>query len=644
VKYCRSNAFLLVGFMLVTILGLGLLGVFLGREIKTEFEDQIVNTTVLAAETVTQLAIEPAVIDALTGAKAPDAKHALDRLVAGTKARISNVTIRDHNGAVVYSLATPAASPAIAAAATRALAGAPHTVTESERLHVISALGLGPDVPRGTIDFELPQSVIAAHARNETRDVYRVLALGLGAVLLALLPLVAIATRRLRHQQADHAYEVRHDDATGLPNRAAFYERATTLLAGRGDAPSALILIDLDRFKEINDSLGHEAGDGVLKFVAARLRHALRDEDLIARLGGDEFAILVPSVPDAATAEVIAWKIRGKLDEQFLIQGIKLDVSASIGIALAPEHGDDIQTLMRQADVAMYAAKNARAGVNVYEAGEDPNSADQLGLIADLRTAVAECRLQLHYQPKALLENGYVEGVEALCRWIDPVRGFVSPGTFIPIAEQTGLIKPLTLWVVDEALRQAQEWRRRGIGLSIAVNISAQNLQDPNLTDDIAGLLAKWEADADWIVLEVTESAVMDDPELAIGRLDDLAGMGLQISIDDYGTGYSSLAYLKRLPISELKIDRSFVMNITSDQKDALIISSTVELGHNLGLRVVAEGVEREEDWIGLQMLGCDVAQGYFLGRPMSPGEITTWLEEPGRDYARVPVWSTDAA
>jgi diguanylate cyclase (GGDEF)-like protein len=639
VKRVRYNVAIVISFALVAALCVSLLGLALGREVNSELKDQVVSTSAASVAAIVTAVVQPAVTAAAASSDPDALAKVLDNLAAAAGPDVSGVTVRDAADRTIVSLGAPTPSTRSDRGPVKTKPGVVAFVA-GDHVHVVSPLQLVPGAAAGSIDVEIPNSAIEASVAVESRDVYNVLALGLGALFLALLPFVLLASRRLRSAQDSHAQELRVDVATSLPNRAAFYEHAEALLASpRAADGAALVLIDLDRFKEINDSLGHDAGDEVLKDVAARLRHALRDGDMLARLGGDEFAILFPSVPDAALAERIAWKISEQLNEPFTVQGIKLDIAASMGIALAPDHGDDIQMLMRRADVAMYAAKHAHAGVNVYDAAEDPNSADSLSLIADLRTAIEAGGLELHYQPKAVLQNGFVESVEALCRWTHAERGFISPGVFIPIAEQTGLVKPLTLWVVDEALRQAREWRREGIGLSISVNISAQNLKDPRLTDDFSALLAKYDAEADWITLEVTESAVMEDPEIAIARLDDLAGMGLEISIDDYGTGYSSLAYLKRLPISELKIDRSFVMNITSDQKDALIIGSTVELGHNLGLRVVAEGVEQEADWIGLQMLGCDIAQGYFLGRPMPAAKLREWLAEPGREYAKVPAW-----
>lgn len=398
-------------------------------------------------------------------------------------------------------------------------------------------------------------------------------------------------------------------------------------------APFALMLLDLDRFRAINDTLGHDQGDLVIKEIAKRLTETLSETDLISRLGGDEFAVLLKGVSDGDAALRAAEKVRAGVEHPITMDGMKIDIAANIGIAMSPVDERDVTTLMQKADVAMYQAKAARGGARVYDSTADGNTPERLGMIAELRHAIEQNELVLFYQPKARLDTGSVESVDALVRWRHPERGLVPPGMFIPLAEETGLIKEITVWVVDEALRQARQWRTLGTALPISVNISAQNLHDPALTSDIASRLDEWGADADWISLEITESAVMENPEGAVRGLAELADMGLEIAMDDYGTGYSALNYLKRLPLSELKIDRSFVSNITADQTDALIIGSTIELGHSLGLRIVAEGVETESDWLGPQMLGCDIAQGFFLGRPMPADEFDAWLTDSGRDF-----------
>jgi diguanylate cyclase (GGDEF)-like protein len=468
---------------------------------------------------------------------------------------------------------------------------------------------------------------------------HAVVAVALGlCVMNTLLLAGAVVLRHRGRDGGDPTPADLRDGLTRLANRASLTAAGTEALA-RSAAPGhtvALMLVDLDRFKDVNDSLGHGAGDRLLTAVADRLSRAVRDEDTVARLGSDEFAVLIPHVSNPAVVDAIAAKIRDVFATPFLLDDLRLSVDASIGVAVSPDHGTEINTLLQHADAAMQAAKHARAGLRMYDASKDPRSRDRLTLISELRDAIGQGQLTLHYQPKALLADGRVEGVEALCRWVHPERGFIPPNDFIPLAEETGLIKPITLWVVDEALRQAAEWRANGVGLAISVNISVQNLHDPTLNDEIASRLERWGADSDWIRLEITESAIMEDTHGAIRRLTGLADMGLELAMDDYGTGYSSLAHLKRMPLTELKIDRSFVTNLMADQTDALIVGSTVELGHSLGLRVVAEGVETEDEWAGLQMLGCDIAQGFFLGRPMPPDQLIAWLHASGREYVQV--------
>ena len=468
--------------------------------------------------------------------------------------------------------------------------------------------------------------------------------LGFAAPIATLVAVVTTLARRLRLQTQVHQVNVANDEPTSLPNRRRFYEIIEQWIDASTTTPFALVLIDLDRFRAVNDTLGHDVGDKLLRVVAQRLSHSVRDSDVVTRLGGDEFAILLKDVANDEDALNATRKIRRELESPFALDGLKIDIAGSMGITLCPAHGDDATTLLQKADVAMYQAKGTQSRVVVYDRSADANTPERLGMIAELRHAIDHDELVLHYQPKAQLEDGTIEGVEALVRWQHPTRGTIPPGLFIPLAEETGLIKPITDWVVDTALRQARAWREQGIALVISVNLSARNLHDPALGSHIAEMMRKWSAAGDWMCLEITESAVMEDPEAAIEGLNGLADMGLELSMDDYGTGYSALNYLKHLPLSEIKIDRSFVANVITDQTDALIISSTIELGHQLGLRVVAEGVETEDDWEGLQLLGCDVAQGYFLGRPMPPHELADWLTQSGRPYVRCEPVSADAA
>jgi len=435
-----------------------------------------------------------------------------------------------------------------------------------------------------------------------------------------------VTARRRMEEKLRH--QARHDALTDLPNRTVLHERLREAMGRRqgDDAPVALCLLDLDHFKEVNDTLGHEHGDLLLRQVAARLTRAVRPVDTVARLGGDEFALVLLAT-DAAEADAAALALGAALDAPFLIAGHSLQVGASIGIALGPAHGRDSATLLRRADVAMYAAKRAGGGgYAVYAPEQDAALPARLSLIADLRHALVDGALALHYQPQVAVGSGRVVGVEALARWPHPTHGFVPPDQFIPLAEGMGLIGALTDWVLDTAIRQCRVWRDAGHALVVAVNLSAATLHDARLPTTISRLLRVHGVPAGSLRLEVTESALMADPARAGVVLAGLAEVGVGISVDDYGTGYSSLSYLKRLPVDELKIDRAFVRSLTTDEADRIIVASTIGLGHSLGLTVVAEGVEDEATWTSLAALGCDAVQGYHLGRPMPVAELEGWL------------------
>jgi diguanylate cyclase len=384
--------------------------------------------------------------------------------------------------------------------------------------------------------------------------------------------------------------------------------------------------MDLDRFKEVNDSLGHHAGDELLQEVARRLTNVLRTSDSVARLGGDEFGILLPDPSDHAGVTAVVEKLVETLQEPIAVHGLPLVVEGSIGIAVFPEDGMDADTLLRAADVAMYTAKEEKTGYGFFDGSTHQLDLARLTLVGELRRALEKHELVLHYQPQALLETGEVRSVEALLRWKHPERGLIGPGEFIPLAQQTGLIRPLTLYVIGEALRQCQAWERKGLELAVAVNVSARNLLDVEFPTQVRGLLGAWDLDADRLELEITEDAVLTDPVRTKAILEELAEMGVRLAIDDFGTGYSSLAYLKRLPITQIKIDRSFVIGMETDEDDATIVRSTIDLGRNLGLEVVAEGVESEPTWNVLRDLGCTFAQGYYLSRPVPPDELAAWL------------------
>ncbi|MDT4937313.1 MAG: hypothetical protein QOG80_984, partial [Pseudonocardiales bacterium] len=408
-----------------------------------------------------------------------------------------------------------------------------------------------------------------------------------------------------------------------------FQQRLADALARQrpSDPQIAVMLIDLDRFKEINDTLGHATGDLLLQEVAGRLRLGVADRVTVARLGGDEFALLDPaqSGPDGAVA--LAKSLREVLHRPFAYQDLELEVSATIGVSVAPGHGRDASTLLRRADVALYAAKNTAAGVAAYGENLDEHSPRKLALVGELRSVIDREGLQLHYQPKVDMATGRVLGVEALVRWPHPVEGMIPPDEFVPIAERTGLIGPMTDFVLRTALTDCRHWHDAGHHLSVAVNLSARSLLDADLVDDIARALTVSSVDPSKLTLEITETSVMSDAEYAMRVLNRLSAMGLTLAIDDFGTGYSSLSYLKRLPVNEVKIDKSFVLNMQEDENDAVIVRSIIDLARNLGLRVVAEGVETTDAWDALRGMGCDIAQGYYISRPLPAEQFGAWLE-----------------
>ena len=429
-------------------------------------------------------------------------------------------------------------------------------------------------------------------------------------------------------------YQARHDALTDLPNRVLLHERMQRALRaaiGQNDNHVTLLLMDLDRFKEVNDTLGHHCGDLLLQQVASRLQSALRDSDTIARLGGDEFAALLPAT-DVTGAELVAQKILRALVQPFVLEGQQVDIGASIGIASHPRHASDASTLMQRADVAMYSAKRARAGYAVYAADQDQGEPDRLALLGELRQAIDQEQLLVHYQPKIHLRTGRVESVETLARWHHPVHGLIPPERFIPLAEHSGLTKPLSYCVLNQALRQCRTWQEAGLHLGVSVNLSAGNLQDPQLADAIANLLDIHHLEPDSLTLEIAESAIMVDSSHALETLQRLHNTGVRISIDDFGTAYSSLANLRRLPLDEIKIDTSFVMDMADHEDDAFIARSVIDLGHNLGLEVVAEGVESDEIWGMLGTMGCDLAQGSYLSHPLPAAELEAWLDRLPRE------------
>lgn len=442
-------------------------------------------------------------------------------------------------------------------------------------------------------------------------------------------PLIALdSTLWIARARAEEALR---DPLTGLPNRQWLLERTWSALdeAERISARSALVLIDLDRFRSVNDTLGHLAGDRLLLQIADRLRHALPRGAEAARLGGDEFAVLLPTADSLTSAQRVARNLVAALGSPLDLDGLTLVLEASAGVAVFPDHALDAEGLLRRADVAMYQAKRDRSGVEVYEAQRDGNTPDRLGLLGDLRRALDAGDVELHYQPKVGFD-GHVAGLEALVRWVHPDRGRVPPDEFIAIAESSGLMPRLTEYVLETALAQVARWRAMGLEVPVAVNVSPRDVHSPGFAGAVAARLARHRVPPGALQLEITEHVLLEDPQRAADTLAGLTGHGVKMSLDDFGTGYSSLVHLRRLPVSELKIDRSFVARLAVDNEDAEIVRCTLDLAHSLGLLVVAEGVEDDETWERLRDLGCDAVQGWLVAAAMPPDETTAWLRARG--------------
>ena len=476
----------------------------------------------------------------------------------------------------------------------------------------------------GAFEIYLPFAPTAAAIAADTHRVQLVLAVGLLALYLASFRLVAGASRTLRRQAAENLHLALHDSLTQLPNRTLFQDRVqqALLYADRHDVGVTVLLIDLDRFKEVNDTLGHHRGDEVLAQIGRRLTGRLRSGDTVARLGGDEFAVLLPDVQTADHARAIAAEIAELIAQPIPVDGFELDIRGSIGVAISPFHGTDADHLLQHADVAMYIAKATHSEIEVYDRALDHYSQERLELAAELREAIDDGQLVLHYQPKVDARTRRTTGVEALLRWDHPQRGRLAPGAFIPVIENTELINPLTDFVLATATAQAAEWRERGWDIPIAVNLSARSVADLSLPGRITRLLAAHGLPASSLELELTESAVLHNPDRAVTVLTELRELGVRLSIDDFGTGYASVAYLTQLPIDAVKIDQQFIQPMLTDGKAASIVRFTLDLARTLQLEVVAEGVEDEETARRLADMGCDLLQGFAICRPVVAGDL----------------------
>ena len=639
---------LLARFSVLSFLAFVLIGVVLGRTLTDQIRERSLAAAGESAELVTHFGIQPQLssFDVQEGL-AQEAIDSLDSLLHAGYTSDSVLTIRiwNRDNRVVYSdeagvigkVAHPEEPLREALAgrtAVRDVEGHAEPGMMDGRKSIEAFVPLrfeGERKPVGAFEVHLEYEPVAAAIERDTRRLYAVLIVGLLALYGALFRIVSGASRRLRRQAAENEYQAHHDALTGLPNRSSFYDRVDRAItrAAVGEEMAAVMLVDLDRFKEVNDTLGHHSGDVLLR-AGRRAAEARRcaPGDTLARLGGDEFAVLLPRVPGHDGAIAVAARIRDALERPFVRpRRSRCDIEASIGIAIFPEHGDDAESLLQRADVAMYAAKRSRSSFEIYAAGGGRSTARPAA--AARRAARGDrqrrARPPLPAQGRASA-TGAVDGVEALVRWEHPERGLVPPDDFIPLAEQTGLITPLTAWVLDAALPSAAAGATTGSTLGVAVNLSARNLLDTTCPIDRRDARRsgscpprRSSSRSPRARSSPTRCARID----VLGRLD---GMGIGLAIDDFGTGYSSLAYLKDLPVRELKIDRTFVNNMDVDGSDAFIVRSTIDLARNLGLQVVAEGVETAATLDQLAALGCDLAQGYYLSRPLPADELAQWL------------------
>ena len=668
---------------LVPILALGLV---LARVLQNQIEQRTLADADQSAQLVARLGVQPWLTphDLQEGLGAQSI-HKLDvQLRARSVSDLARIKIWSAAGRIVYSDDHALIGRTLGAGDDDlhdALAGKPdpaEVVTPAPHTETASEVGLGRLVevyvplrfsssgpPAGAFEIYLSYRPIAATVSHDEHTIALLVFLGLALLWAILYRIVASASKRLRHQAEENDRLARYDPLTGLPNRTLFRERAAQAIGGGGaDGESvAVLLLDLDAFKQINDTLGHGAGDAVLREVAARLRAQLHPETLLARLGNDEYAILqtgagglvengarvgsaeggagAESVEDGAGARGIAGeaeaggiedalalaaRVQSALQAPVAVDGVALNIEASIGIALVPDHARNADELLQRADMALDRARSRRGRVEVYSPEHHRSGAERLALLGEVRPALERGEFRLFYQPQIALRTGRVTGVEALLRWRHPERGMIPPLQFISLIEQTALVGPVTLHVIDLALRQSALWREAGLELGMSVNLSARNLHDPELPEQIASLLARHSIPAAALTLEVTESAAMADPATAVGVLEALRALGAGVSIDDFGSGNASIAYLAKLPVGELKIDRSFVTPMCESTRDEAIVRTTIDLARHLGLHVVAEGIETAEVCERLAEMGCDIGQGYLISRPAPAAELTPWL------------------
>jgi diguanylate cyclase (GGDEF)-like protein len=634
---------------LLSLIPIVALGVVLAWVLRGQIVARTLADATQSASLVARLGVQPRITPSqLKHGLSIDGVKALDeQLHARSVTRdLARIKIWNNEGLIVYSddHALIGHRPGESDDLQNALHGRPDAatvVTPSLHSETASEVGLGrlvevyvplrftaSEPPAGAFEIYLSYAPIAAAIDSDERTIALLVALGLALLWGILFRIVASASRRLRRQAEENDRLARYDQLTGLPNRTLFSERLTAALCDRRthNDEVAVLLLDLDGFKQINDTLGHSAGDTVLIEVARRLRASLDPDLVIARLGNDEYAVLQPRVEGQADALKTATQVRSTMEEPVALDGVAVNVEASIGIALAPDHADDAEARVRRADMALAHSRSYRGVVEVYSVEHDHFEAARLKLLGQVRPALEHREFLLHYQPKIDLASGRVTGVEALLRWRHPQRGMLAPLEFMPVIEQTALIGTVTVYVIDEALRQLAAWRRAGLELAMSVNLSARNLHDPALPALIESLLNAHATPRGALTVEVTESAAMADAERALQILNTLRGLGVGVSIDDFGSGHASIAYLTRLPATELKIDRSLITGICENPRDEAIAQTTIDLARHLDLCVVAEGIETIEVAKRLIEIGCDSGQGYFISRPLPHDELTEWL------------------
>ncbi len=593
---------------------------------------------ILVARTAVQPLLQGHELSAGVDASERDGLRRLTRRVIA-EGDVLRLRVRDLAGRVVFSddgsgLRDKPDDEALDAARGHVIADLTHLNADSNdtgrigirSVEVYVPLNAGvPDRQVGVLEIYLPYAPISRDVTAGLHRLYLDLALGLGLLYLALFAITASVSRGLRREASVNAFLAEHDPLTALPNRTLFHRRATSAVASatRSQQSVAIAIVDLDRFKDVNDTLGHHNGDRLLTELARRLATHMRPGDTVARLGGDEFGLILRGVADAEPA---LERLREVIDHEVELSGLPISTQASIGFALAPEDGTDVDALLQRADIAMYSAKAQHAAVARYDPSLDQYNAANLSLVSQLRRAIDEDQLVLHYQPQATLVDNSVRAVEALVRWQHPTDGLLYPGSFLPLAEQTDVIDKLTRWVLKTALSEVRELKPAEHELCVAVNVSARSIGRASFADDVMQMLEELDMPARRLIIEVTETALLADPERAAAVLARLADAGVRISLDDFGQGQTSLGYLSALPLDELKIDRSFIADMLNNAAHAAIVRSIIDLGHNLSLRVVGEGVETDQILAQLDDSGCDVAQGFLLARPMPVSDIAAWL------------------